>query len=394
MPRWVRVTMRLWPLLLAGCAQVGWLPAATPGATLPALATGRSPLTVVIAADVPDPPRVRHALRAELGAGFDLRFGELPIDTAEPSPDPEVELRLGAARKEYVDAAFAACVSRLAVPTLVPELLGRGRRMEASRVLLWRAACRAGAGRTGEARADAASLAAFGLEVPPDAAAVSPEVELLFTQAEAAADKTPRSPLAIEAPGIVRARVAVDGRPEVCIAPCTVDLRAGDHLVRVEADGRAPDSRLVRVPGPTASFTLVPAPPELAARQWASRYGRGPAIDSAPSVGLLATATRSRSLAVFTVETGKGQRLRGVLALDGEVAARSERTIDAAPGAAADEAPALLRDLLVRGKLLEPAPPLWKRPVFWVVVAGVTVAAAGVTALILYDPPVDTKVHY
>jgi len=390
----VELSMRLWLVLLAGCAQVGWLPAATPGATLPALGTERPPLTVVLAADVPDAPRVRDALRAELGKGFDLRFGELPADADDPPPDPEAELRLLAARKEYVEASFAPCVARLAAATLVPDLLARGRRLEAARVLLWRAACRVGAGKLGEARADAAALAAFGLEVPPDAAAVSPEVELLFTQAEAAADKTPRAPLAIEAPGIARARVAVDGRAEVCIAPCTVDVRHGDHLVRVEADGHAPDARLIRVPSATASFTLVPAPPELAARQWATRYGRGPAIDSAPSVGLLATATRSRSLAVFTVESGKGRRLRGVLALDGEVAARSERSIDAAPNAAADEAPALLRDLLVRGKLLEPAPSLWQRPVFWVVVAGATVVAAGVTALILYQPPVQTGVHF
>src|SRR5262249_54020602 len=123
MTRGVRVTMRLWLLLLAGCAQVGWLPAATPGATFPALAAGRPPLTGVLAADVPDPPRVRDALRAELGEGFDLRFGELPSDGAEPPPDPEVELRLQAARKEYVDAAFSACVSRLAAATLVTDLL-------------------------------------------------------------------------------------------------------------------------------------------------------------------------------------------------------------------------------------------------------------------------------
>jgi hypothetical protein len=99
-------------------------------------------------------------------------------------------------------------------------------------------------------------------------------------------------------------------------------------------------------------------------------------------------------MAVFTIESGKGRRLRGVLALDGEVAARSERSLDAAPNAAAAEAPALLRDLLVRGKLLEPAPSLWKRPVFWVVVAGATLVAAGVTALILYQPSVKTGVHF
>jgi hypothetical protein len=142
----VELSMRLWLLLLAGCAQMGWLPPATPGATLPALTPSRPPLTVVLTADVPDAPRVRDALRAELGEGFDLRFGELPGDAGEAPPDPEVDLRLVAARKQYVEASFGPCVAKLADATVVADLLARGRRLEASRVLLWRASCRVGAG--------------------------------------------------------------------------------------------------------------------------------------------------------------------------------------------------------------------------------------------------------
>lgn len=386
--------MRSWLVLVAlhgGCSQLGLFPGAPPGATLPALA-GRPALTVVLADDVPDAARVRDALRSGLGDSFDLRFGELPLaSAAQPTPDSEIDLRLSAARRQYVDANFAPCIATLSSDAMVHDLLARGRRLEAARVLLWRAACRVGQGKLGEARGDAAALVAFALDVPPDVAAVSPEVEHVFTEAERAVEGKPRAALKISLAAGGRGRVAVDGRPDACVAPCTVDLLPGDHVLRMEADGFAPDVKVARVPGPDAAFTLAPAPPELAAHQWSTRYGRGPALDSAPSLGLLATATRSRSLALLTVEAGRQKLLRGVLALDGEVAARSERPIE---GAADDEAPALVRDLLVRGKLLEPAPPIWHKPAFWIVVGSATVVAAGVTALILYKPPVQTTVHF
>jgi hypothetical protein len=385
--------MRAWLLFvggLGGCSQLGLWPGAPPAGTLSALA-GRPALTVVLADDVPDAARVRDALRTGLGETFDLRFGELPAAAPQPAPDAEIDLRLAAARKQYVDANFAPCIATLSAEALVPDLLGRGRRLEAARVLLWRAACRVGLGKLTEARGDGATLVALGLDVPPDVAAVSPEVEHVFTEAGRAAEARARAPLKIAAQAGARARVAVDGRADACVAPCTIDLLPGDHVLRMDADGFAPDVKVARVPGPDVAFTLAPAPPQLAAHQWSLRYARGPALDSAPSVGLLATATRSRSLALLTVEAGRQKLLRGVLALDGEVAARSERPIADSPD---DEAPALVRDLLVRGRLLEPAPPIWQKPLFWVVVGSATIAAAGVTALILYQPPVQTTVHF
>src|SRR5262249_61838004 len=93
-----------------------------------------------------------------------------------------------------------------------------------------------------------------------------------------------------------RAVVALDGRAAVCTAPCTVDVHPGDHVVRVEADGFAPEIRRARAAAPSTELAvhLGPAPPDVAAAQWTSRYADSPAIDSAGSGGVLPGAARSR----------------------------------------------------------------------------------------------------
>ena len=54
----------------------------------------------------------------------------------------------------------------------------------------------------------------------------------------------------------------------------------------------------------------------------------------------------------------------------------------------------LLRDLLVEGEVLEPAPDVVASPWFWVGVAAAVVAGAAVTALIVYDPGTRTTVGF
>src|SRR5256885_9999239 len=56
-----------------------------------------------------------------------------------------------------------------------------------------------------------------------------------------------------------------------------------------------------------ARFDPPLASPDLAARQWVSRWASSPAIDAAPSMRLLADATRSRNL-VLLVAHGKSVR--------------------------------------------------------------------------------------
>ena len=48
--------------------------------------------------------------------------------------------------------------------------------------------------------------------------------------------------------GVSGARLVVDGRDAGCAVPCTIDLRPGDHVVAVTADGYLPASKQIRVP--------------------------------------------------------------------------------------------------------------------------------------------------
>src|SRR5256885_16603148 len=85
-----------------------------------------------------------------------------------------------------------------------------------------------------------------------------------------------------------------------------------------------------------ARFDPPLASPDLAARQWVSRWASSPAIDAAPSMRLLADATRSRNLVLLVAH---GKSVRAVLSVDGAVRARAQREGDAS-------APTIVRDLL------------------------------------------------
>jgi PEGA domain len=371
-----------------GCAAFAFGPVQRVAVPGPALeGQERTSLTVVLAADVPAAATVEATLRARFGDAFDLSFAPAPTPPPSEPPARDLSATLAAARRAYIDAEFRVCIERIAADALPFELAQEGDRQAAARVLFWRIACRVGAGSAADARPDARALATLALDVPADVDAVSPEVEALIAEARREIAGRPRASLRVEASA--GASVSVDGRAPACVTPCTVDLPPGDHVVRVEAPGFVPTGRRVRLEpsGGTARFTLLDAPPELAARQWSIRYARGESLDSAASVTLLARAVRARRLALLTWETG---RLRGALVVDGGIAARAERHGQDASALA----PTLLRDLLVRGQLVEPAPSLVERPLFWVAVGGAVVVAAGVTALLLYDPPVTTEVGF
>ena len=127
-------------------------------------------------------------------------------------------------------------------------------------------------------------------------------------------------------------------------------------------------ARRVNANGPTqVTWTATPAAPELAAAQWSARYGGSPWLYSEPSTRLLARAVAARRLVLVNVE-GTGQpRLRGTLATDGTVRAQAERTARA--GNLDAESRRLFRDLLVSGKVFEPAKLIYKRAAFWVPLA-------------------------
>ncbi len=315
------------------------------------------------------------ALHRAVVPGFTISVTELP-----GSPPPLVDRAtpaVAAARAAYLEQGdFETCASLLE-PLDVPKILAEGRRNLVARVLVWRTACAWGRMDHAAAHGIAAQLAGFGLDLPPDAGAITPDVEAVLVAAMDRAGAAPRRPLAIV--GVVGARLAIDGRRTECTLPCTVDMLDGDHVVAVNADGYAPAWRVVRVPAPGPITIGQPAAtPALAAAQWRTRAGRGwPRNDNAGLV-LVAQAVAQRRVLYLTADR---RRLHGALVVDGVVRARGE--------VALGQASALAHDLTVRGGLVNAAP-LWRRPAFWLAVA----ATAAITTAIVLEPEPVTRVGF
>ena len=344
-------------------------------------------LSVLVHGDATVGARLRQHLEAEGRLPMNVLLRELPNAVAAPAPRGEVAERLAEARRRYIDADFPGCLERVAGDALINDLLAEGRRALAARLLFWRVACHVARGASTVAATDARHFAVLGLDVPPDVEAATPEVERALGGALVAVREGPQATLHVTS-ARRGASVWIDGRGSACVTPCAVDLAVGAHVVAVGGEGLSPVARPVRVAagGSTASFEPLLAPPELAATQWTERYAATALIDSTPSVRLLSLAVRTRRLALLVVERQtRAVRLRGVLVVDGEVAARAER-VGAAGRDVADEAAGVIRDLLVDAKILEPSPALVERPLFWVAVAGVAGLAAGVTAALLTRP--------
>ena len=230
----------------------------------------------------------------------------------------------------------------------------------------------------------AEALASFQLTVPEDVGSTTPDVEALLARAftEVGARAARRMGFASVPEG---ATVDLDGRPGACTTPCTLELVAGGHVVRLSADGYTPAWRAVSTKDTEATFTLTPAAPELAASQWRRRTARGEALDSEASVRLLSTSLRAPRLLVMAADPAAPRTLRGALAVDGVLKARGEREGDAE---------GLVRDLLVRGQVIEEAPPLYTRWPFWVAVGAAAVAAGVTTALVVGNRQTVTHVEF
>jgi hypothetical protein len=337
----------------------------------------RPPVGVTVVVDGAGGAQVRQRLGAHAVDGLALRPIAPPEAPAEP-PDPAIKA-VAAARAAYYadDPSFDACKAALE-PIEVPALLGAGKRELAARVLVWRTACAWGELDRSGAGLIAGQLASFGLELPADVGAVTPDVEALLDKAKTAVGGTARVPLVVD--GTAGTRVLVDGRPAGCIVPCTTDAVPGDHVVSVIGDGFAPAWRVERVPAAGAvKLAAAPASPELAAAQWRARIDRGFAPGDDVGARLVARAAGDGRVAYVTA----GDKLRGVFVVDGVVVARAVRSDGNAAG--------LVRDLALRGKVL-PATPLWKQPNFWIATVIVTGIAVAVTTAIVYQPETDTSV--
>ncbi|MDQ3038136.1 MAG: PEGA domain-containing protein, partial [Myxococcota bacterium] len=187
------------------------------------------------------------------------------------------------------------------------------------------------------------------------------------------------------------ARVRVDGNPVACRAPCALELAPGEHVVSLSLDAREDAHRVVRAEAGEPvelAVDLEPASPEIAAAQWRARHGEG--IETWASLRLLQSAVRDRRVALLIGEPEEdGLRLRASLAIDGARPRRIERLAGAEE--IAETTRATLRDLLVQAGLVPPRP-LYEEPLFWAAAIGAAALAAGITAIVLYQPDVQHPV--
>jgi hypothetical protein len=338
--------------------------------------------------------RLRPALTA-VDPRIAIRFADLPARAAPAADarDAEVERRLAGARAQYVEGAFDRCLATLGDDAEVARLLGAGLRSLAARTLFWRIACRVGDGDARDAARLAERFAGLELEVPPDVARAADEVELVLARAAERVAAAPRVKAQIRA-DVARATVAIDGRPDVCATPCAVDLPAGEHVIRIDGDGVETEVRTVQLAAPRGevAFATRAAPPELAATQWTARYAGGVGFDAPESMRLLGTALRARRLLFLGgIPFGDGSMaLQGALLEPERDLVRAARR--AARGRVSEDARDLARELLTRGGVLPAAPPVWKRPLFWIAVVGAAAIGVGTTAYLLHDPGTETEI--
>jgi hypothetical protein len=332
---------------------------------------GAPSVTVVVQG--PRASATRAAL-AKTDWPFELRPADPPAAVVVQEQTSALHGALAAARRAYVSADFACCLTHLDADQLVPSLLSRGERTLAARVLAWRTACFSGANQESLAVAAAEALATLRLPLPEDVASMAPDVEALLARSATVVGTRALLPVTVTATP-EGALVSVDGRPEGCATPCQVDLPPGLHVLRLSAEGHSLSWRAITAsPGVAAqTFELAPATPEEAATQWQARRVNGASLDSEASMRLLSTSLRAPRLVLVASDAMTPERLEGALVVDGALAARAARQGDAV---------GLVKDLLVRGRVLEEAPPLYQRWPFWAAV-GVAAVAAGVTSAVV-----------
>lgn len=350
----------------------------------------RPGVTVIVHGDEPARLAARRGL-ATTDLEVEVRLAEPPNAPPVATVRPDLEPAIASARGHYIAGEFDQCAAAVASDELVEAALVERDRVLAARTLLWRVACHTGAGDLERARASANTFAVLDLEVPVDIEAVTPEVEAILGEALTVSRATKRVPLRI-ASNTTRAQVAIDGRAPSCTTPCTIDLPIGDHALALSADGWQTTRRRVRVAANDSAVDVVlaAASPELAATQWTVRFGDGVDVDSANSVRLLSRAARARRLVLLSADGDGSTRVRGVLAIDERITARAERSGPAK--ATGESAAAVLHDLMIAGKLVEKAKPIYKRPVFWIAIVLSAAGAATLTGLLVRQPPSRTRV--
>jgi hypothetical protein len=343
----------------------------------------RAPVTLVVHG--PSAPRVRDAAR-RTRLPIALRVVDPPRATSAPSDDGEAAT-FARARSAYVDADFEACLEALGAPTRVDDALGLRRRSVAARLAFWRAACAFAAGDETTASRVVERMATMRLPIPSDVELASPTFERLL--ADVYASVAARAPVEARLDATSSGAVLVDDLDR-CATPCTLTLPPGEHVVRFEGPGSTPVHLTTRFPSEPLRLDPSPASPSLAAEQWAARIASGGDPEDAISLRLLARAIRARNLVLLTAEVPE---LRAALVVDGRRITRAARE-GAREGELEAAVEPLLRELLVEGSVLEPPPPLWRRPGLWVGVVLTAAVVATVTALLVREPTTRTEVGF
>lgn len=299
---------------------------------------------------------------------------EVTPPASPPAPADSTNDAIARVRAAYVAGELDACANAVAAIS-VEDQLARGDRASASRVLELGAACAVGARDLAGARTFADAIASYGLEPREQ---IAPDAERLIGQAIEAAGRAARSSLAIH--GVAGAHVAVDGRPDRCVAPCELELAPGKHVIAATADGFAPAHVVVRVPDQTVvELDQAPASALLAAQQWRARTTSGASPADAVGAALVAKFVPDRRVVIVR----GGPHVDGELVVDGLRVAIKE--------APRGDSPELLRELAYDGGVLH-RPAVWQRPWFWIAVTGAVVAIAAGIVAVTYQPRVVTSV--
>lgn len=380
------VSLQALPLaFLAGCATVRAAPGPLPT------------LTVTFAGGEEQTARARRTLEPERSFPFRMELRPLPNEPRATEDDSALQARLADARRAYVEADFDRCATLTTRDEAFYTALRHGARTLVARALLWRAACLRSLSRLEEAREEARLLAVLEMEMPEDAAQLAPEVESAVSEERARAASQVRASLLVRATPARALAVWIDGRDARCLTPCNLSLLPGTHDVVLRGAGFADAAQQTHLEASGGELSLLVrrASAQLAAQQWTNLYASAGARVDEPNAELLAQALSTDRLALLApVDEGTGLRVDGLLVERGRVRARASRGLQAR--GPSTEGTELLRELLVRGAVLPPTPPLWTRPEFWVVLA-VGVAGVGTaigTGIAFYgaNPPSTHRV--
>jgi hypothetical protein len=189
------------------------------------------------------------------------------------------------------------------------------------------------------------------------------------------------------------AAIAIDGAPTAETTPADVALVPGAHLVTLSLAAHAARSTEVFAAADAApvSLALSPLEPEAAAAALAERLRGGAAPDADLSLALLRTALRARSVLLVSEDADRTQAaVIGTADADGQdTIVRGERV-----GDATHDLEGLLRDVLVRARLVAPPPPFYELPEFWIGVAAAIAVGVGVTLGVTLQPEPQTRVTF